>query len=152
MIPARTQPREEFAERPAPQVRSPADGGGQLADTKPAFWREGIARYERADRGRALLDLATSVVPYIALSVVMYLTLRSSHVLALALAVPTAVFLVRTFIVFHDCSHGSFLGSKRANTWLGIALGLLLFSPFARWRSTRLRKESVWRQSQAWSI
>ena len=42
--------------------------------------------------------------------------------------------LVRTFIVFHDCSHGSFLPSKRANAWLGIVLGLLVYSPFLRWR------------------
>ena len=41
---------------------------------------------------------------------------------------------MRTFIVFHDCAHGSFLPSKRANTWLGIACGLLVYSPFARWR------------------
>ena len=54
--------------------------------------------------------------------------------LALALAVPAAAMLVRTFIVFHDCSHGSFVGSRRANSWLGTALGLLLFAPFLRWR------------------
>jgi len=59
-------------------------------------------------RRRATLGVATSVVPYIALSVAMYLALGVSDLLALALAVPTAAFLVRTFIVFHDCSHGSF--------------------------------------------
>jgi omega-6 fatty acid desaturase (delta-12 desaturase) len=41
---------------------------------------------------------------------------------------------VRVFIVFHDCSHGSFLASRRANAWLGVTLGLLLYSPFVRWR------------------
>jgi omega-6 fatty acid desaturase (delta-12 desaturase) len=57
-----------------------------------------------------------------------------SYLLVLALVLPTAVFLVRTFIVFHDCSHGSFVSSRRGNAWLGMALGLLLFSPFLRWR------------------
>ncbi len=50
------------------------------------------------------------------------------------LAVPAAIFLVRSFIVFHDCSHGSFFESRRANQWLGRGIGLLLYSPFVRWR------------------
>jgi omega-6 fatty acid desaturase (delta-12 desaturase) len=64
----------------------------------------------------------------------MYLSLRVSYALAFALALPAAAFLVRTFILFHDCSHGSFFASRRANTWVGAALGLLLLSPFLRWR------------------
>ncbi len=111
-----------------------ADGDASGQRAKMAFWREILAPYERASRGRALMDLATSALPYLALSALMFVALSVSVVLALVLAIPTAVFLVRTFIVFHDCSHGSFLESKRANAWLGIGLGLLLFSPFARWR------------------
>jgi omega-6 fatty acid desaturase (delta-12 desaturase) len=114
-------------------VRPPAGGSGDQ-NTRAALWRDGLARYEQAHGGRALLDLATSALPYLAVSVVMYLALSVSYLLTLALAVPTAIFLIRTFIVFHDCSHGSFLGSKRANAWLGRALGLLLLSPFTRWR------------------
>ena len=64
----------------------------------------------------------------------MWLLLDVSLPAALALAVPTAAFLVRTFIVFHDCSHGSFLNTRRGNAWLGRSLGLLLYSPFLRWR------------------
>ena len=97
-------------------------------------WQRLLAPYARPSRGRAMLDLATSVVPYLALSAAIYLALSVSVLLALALAIPAAAMLVRTFIVFHDCSHGSFLGSRRANSWLGTALGLLLFSPFLRWR------------------
>jgi hypothetical protein len=52
----------------------------------------------------------------------------------LALALPTAGFLVRTYIVFHDCAHGSFLASKRANRWLGTVLGLLVFATFDCWK------------------
>ncbi|MCL2770682.1 MAG: fatty acid desaturase, partial [Solirubrobacterales bacterium] len=68
------------------------------------------------------------------LSVGIYFALSVSVLLALALAVPAAGLLVRTFIVFHDCSHGSFVASRRANRWLGTALGLLLYAPFLRWR------------------
>jgi omega-6 fatty acid desaturase (delta-12 desaturase) len=73
-------------------------------------------------------------VPYLALSIAMYLTLGVSYWVVLAIAVPASGFLVRTFIIFHDCSHGSFLPSKRANAWLGTILGLFVYSPFLRWR------------------
>ena len=64
----------------------------------------------------------------------MYAALDVSLLLVLVLAVPAAGFLVRTFIVFHDCAHGSFLPWRRANHWLGIACGLVVYSPFHIWR------------------
>ena len=97
-------------------------------------WRKALAPYARANHVRAAISIATSVVPYLSLSIAMYLTLGTSVLLALLLAIPAAAFLVRTFIVFHDCSHGSFLRSKRANAWLGMGLGLLLYAPFVRWK------------------
>jgi acyl-lipid omega-6 desaturase (Delta-12 desaturase) len=134
MIPVAMQPHENFTRRDSAALgRVPADGDGEQC-TGAAFWRDGLARYEQAHHGRALLDLATSALPYLALSVAMYLVLSLSYLLTLALAVPAAIFLVRTFIVFHDCTHGSFLGSKRANAWLGRVMGLLILSPFTRWR------------------
>jgi omega-6 fatty acid desaturase (delta-12 desaturase) len=110
---------------PAPVERRP---------TQRPFWREALDPYAEPRLGRSLLELATSVVPYLALSAAMYLTLGVSYLLVLALAVPAAGFLVRTFILFHDCSHGSLLRSKRANQWLGTVLGLFVYSPFLRWR------------------
>jgi len=98
------------------------------------FWRESIARYERPSLRRSLFDIATSVVPYLALTVMMYLALNVSVWITLALALPAAGFLQRTFIVFHDCTHGSFLPTKRANVWLGRLTGFLVFQPFANWR------------------
>jgi acyl-lipid omega-6 desaturase (Delta-12 desaturase) len=109
-----------------------------MAASGGAFWREALAPYARPRLGRSVLDVATSVVPYLALSVGMYLALGVSYLLTLALAIPAAGFLVRTFIVFHDCTHGSFLASKRANAWLGTTLGLFTFSTFACWRHAHL--------------
>jgi omega-6 fatty acid desaturase (delta-12 desaturase) len=83
---------------------------------------------------RSLLDIATSVVPYAALFFAMYLLLDVSVLLTLALAPLAAGFLLRTYIVFHDCAHGSFLPWRRANTALGVATGLLVYSDFASWR------------------
>jgi omega-6 fatty acid desaturase (delta-12 desaturase) len=99
-------------------------------------WRDAIAPYARPDLRRSMLDVATSVVPYLILWAVMYLALErwGSYPLALLLAIPAAGFLVRSYIVFHDCAHGSFLRSKRANAWLGTSVGLLVFETFACWR------------------
>ena len=104
-----------------------------------AFWKRDLAPYARPHLGRSLLDLATSVVPYLGLLVAMYLALDVSVLLTLALAPLAAGFLLRTYIVFHDCAHGSFLPSKRANEWLGTALGLLVYTCFRAWRHDHAR-------------
>ena len=111
---------------------------GTTPDSAPGMgaicWRDLLAPYAKPRLGRSLIDIATSLVPYLALSVLMYLSLDVSYFLTLALAVPTAGFLVRVFVMFHDCSHGSLLPSKRANAWMGIVLGLLVWAPFLRWK------------------
>ena len=83
---------------------------------------------------RALLDVATSVVAYLGFMATMFVAFQISYLLVLVLAIPTAGFLVRTFIVFHDCAHGSFVPSKRANATFGAVLGVVLYTPFAWWR------------------
>jgi len=108
---------------------SPATGKRE----KP-WWRDRLAPYSQPDMRRSVMDLATSVVPYVLLFVAMYLALDVSVLLTLALAVPAAGFLVRSYIVFHDCTHGSFMPSKRANAWVGRIIGLLVYSPFEAWK------------------
>jgi len=98
------------------------------------FWRDAVAPYERPRVARSVLEICTSVVPYLALAVGMFLLFDVSYLLVLALAVPAAGFLLRTYIIFHDCSHGSFMPTKRANTWLGVACGILVYSPFHAWK------------------
>ncbi len=106
----------------------------QKGNSESSSWQEALAPYTRPSVGRSVLDLATSVVPYLVLSVAMYLALDISYLLVLAIAVLAAGFLLRTYIVFHDCTHGAFLPSRRANVWVGTTLGLLLYAPFVRWR------------------
>jgi acyl-lipid omega-6 desaturase (Delta-12 desaturase) len=106
----------------------------EAAPVTSADWKQVLAPYARARLGRSLLDLATSVVPYLALSALMYLALDVSYLLSLAIAIPAGGFLLRTYILFHDCTHGSFLPSKRANAWLGRLLGVIVYSPYQSWR------------------
>ena len=101
---------------------------------KGSYWRDSVARHEQPSWSRAALNLATSAVPYIGLTAAMYLGLEVSVWLTLALAVPAAGFLLRIFIVFHDCTHGSFVPSRRGNVWIGRFAALLVFQPFANWR------------------
>jgi acyl-lipid omega-6 desaturase (Delta-12 desaturase) len=93
-----------------------------------------LAAYASPRLARGLLDIATSIVPYLSLSVLSFVTLGVSPVLTGTLAVIAGGFLVRTFIVFHDCGHGSLLPSKRANRYVGRVAGLLVLAPFGRWR------------------
>jgi omega-6 fatty acid desaturase (delta-12 desaturase) len=107
---------------------------GTMGSWRAPSWRAVLAPYARPDLGRSLTAVATSMVPYLGLLVAMYLLLDISYWLLLAVSVPAAGFLVRTYIIFHDCAHGSFLPWSKANEWLGATCGLLVFTPFQRWR------------------
>jgi omega-6 fatty acid desaturase (delta-12 desaturase) len=102
--------------------------------TQPLSWRTELAPYSRPSIPRSLLDLGTSVLPYVVLTVAMTLLASRSIALTLLLAPLAGGFLLRSYIIFHDCTHGSFMRTKRANVWLGRALGLLVYSDFESWR------------------
>jgi omega-6 fatty acid desaturase (delta-12 desaturase) len=108
----------------------------QNADSRHADpgWRTLLAPYSEPSHRQALAGLATSVVPYLALLAAAWAGSKVSVFLALALGVPAAGFLIRTFIVFHDCAHGSYFRAKRANGIAGAALGVVLWMPFHSWR------------------
>ena len=108
------------------------DADSREARGKP-WWIAPLEPYAGGDPWRGALCLLTSVVPYLALWPAMYYLLRVSYALTLLVAIPASGFLVRTFIVFHDCGHGSFLPSKRANRLVGIFTGLLVLNPFFAW-------------------
>jgi omega-6 fatty acid desaturase (delta-12 desaturase) len=74
------------------------------------------------------------VVPFVALWIAMYFAFDVSYWLVLALSIPASGFLLRTFILFHDCTHASLFHSRWANTWGGRIFGLFVFQCFANWR------------------
>src|SRR3954464_5799968 len=94
---------------------------GNVRSERP-FWNESLAPYARPHLGHSTADILTSVVPYLALSVGGVDLLDVSDLLTLVVAVPAAGFLLRTYIVFEDCAHGSFLKSID----LGVCLGLIM--------------------------
>ncbi len=103
-------------------------------ETADPLQREAIAPYTQPRPWRTALDIVTGPVAYLALWPVMVALLGVSYWLTLAVSVLAAGFLLRTFILFHDCTHGSLFASRKANLWFGRFFGLLVLHPFAAWR------------------
>jgi len=106
-------------------ARTPADN---------AAWKEIVAEYQKPSLGRAVWQIINTVVPYGALWYLMHLCLAVSWWLVVPLAVLAGAFLVRVFIIFHDCGHGSYFKSRAANDTVGFFTGVLTFTPYYHWR------------------
>jgi omega-6 fatty acid desaturase (delta-12 desaturase) len=98
-----------------------------------AVFNRELAPFQKSDTRRAVIQLANSLIPYFLLWYLMIRSLEVSYALTLALAIVAAGFLVRIFIIFHDCGHNSFFPSTRANKIVGAWLGLLVFTPGEQW-------------------
>jgi len=99
-----------------------------------AVWKEIVSTYQKPSAWRALWQIVSTIVPYALLWYAMYVTLSISWWLTLPLAVLAGAFLVRVFIIFHDCGHGSFFKSQTANDLTGFLSGILTFTPYYHWR------------------
>ncbi|MDB5085254.1 MAG: fatty acid desaturase [Bacilli bacterium] len=97
-------------------------------------WKKDIAPFERSDIKRSLWQLANSIVPFLLLWYLAYLSLSVSIWITLALAIPTAGFFIRIFIIFHDCAHHSFFKNRKANELIGIVTGILVSFPYHQWK------------------
>ncbi|MGE0555369.1 MAG: fatty acid desaturase [Gemmatimonadales bacterium] len=120
---SRSDPHHQPVVGQADQVRDPAPG-----------WRAVVARYQRPSDLRAVAQLATTLIPLGATFWLMHRWLDWSYLMVLALALLAAGLLVRTFVIMHDCGHGSFFRSRRANEIVGWVTGVLTLTPFAQWR------------------
>jgi omega-6 fatty acid desaturase (delta-12 desaturase) len=97
-------------------------------------WKAIVARYQQPSTWRALWQVVNSIVPYVLLWYLMYLSLSVSWWITLPLAVLASGFLIRIFIIFHDCGHGSFFKSQLANDTLGFIAGVITVTPYYHWR------------------
>jgi acyl-lipid omega-6 desaturase (Delta-12 desaturase) len=82
------------------------------------------------------LEIGVTFVPLAAVWTAMWALMHVSYWLTLALALPAAGFLVRLFMIQHDCGHGAFFRNRAANDWVGRALGVLTFTPYDYWKRT----------------
>jgi omega-6 fatty acid desaturase (delta-12 desaturase) len=97
-------------------------------------WPKLVAPFSEPDVKRSLWQLANTLIPYALLWVVLLWSVHVSYWLTLLLSVVTAGFMMRTFIIFHDCCHGSFFKTWRSNEITGVILGVLTLTPYYHWR------------------
>ena len=96
-----------------------------------------LARYREPSDGRSIAEIAITAFPLIALWLTMWASLHLvGYWLCLLLAIPAAGFLVRLFMIQHDCSHGAFFGRRSANDWVGRVIGVFTLTPHDLWRHT----------------
>jgi acyl-lipid omega-6 desaturase (Delta-12 desaturase) len=98
-------------------------------------WQKVIMKYNRPDLSKSLWQICNSLIPYLGLWYLMVLSLEYSYWITLALSFIASGFLIRLFIIFHDCGHGSFFKSKRTNKIVGMTLGILAFTPYFKWHN-----------------
>ena len=90
--------------------------------------------FEKPSVARSTLQIVTSIGLFLAACAAMYWSLHISYLLTLALTIPAAGLLVRVFIVQHDCGHGAFFRSRRANDAVGLLCSVMTVTPYANWR------------------
>ncbi len=97
-------------------------------------WQALVAKYQTPQLRRSIWQIVNSFVPYLALWYLMQWSLEISYWLTLGLSILAAGFLVRIFIIFHDCGHGCFFKSRTANHIWGYISGILTLTPYHQWR------------------
>lgn len=96
--------------------------------------RQDVAPFAKSDTAKSIFQMVNTIIPLIALWVAGYMLVDVSPWLTVGLSVISAGFVVRTFIIFHDCTHGSFFKSKKANDWVGFVTGVLTSFPYEKWK------------------
>ena len=105
-----------------------------LKNNSQERWQAIVSRYAMPDNWHSIWQILNSAVPFVLMWILMAYSLRIGYWLTLLLAFPTAGFMVRMFIIFHDCCHASFFKDHRANEIVGNMLGLLVWTPFYQWK------------------
>jgi omega-6 fatty acid desaturase (delta-12 desaturase) len=104
---------------------------------KPARdWIRTLSKYRTPSTKRSLSEVALTVVPLFALWSLSLMALNLSALAAVPIAMIAGIFLVRLFVIQHDCGHGAFLSNRRAQDWIGRLCGVLTCTPYADWKHT----------------
>jgi omega-6 fatty acid desaturase (delta-12 desaturase) len=115
-------------------MKSTAVPASHSEPEEKARWRAVIVRYQHASTPRALWQIINTFIPYAGLWYLMYWIKDISLWWTIPFAVVAGALLVRVFIIFHDCGHGSYFRSRWANDIVGFVAGVLTFTPYYHWR------------------
>lgn len=113
-------------------------------NTSNSDLRRIVASFAHPSLRKGIVQLFTSFGPFLAAYAATYALFPISPLLALALALLTGALLVRVFIVQHDCGHGSFFASKRANVIVGRLCSMVTLTPFANWARQHSMHHGNW--------
>ena len=102
-----------------------------------------LSRYRDPNFAWSLTEIAFTLGPFVALWAAMWALMHVSYWLSLTLALPAAGFLVRLFMIQHDCGHGAFFGTRAMNDWVGRACGVLTLTPYDYWKRTHATHHSA---------
>lgn len=109
----------------------------RVAPVSADAWSRRLTPYKSPQTSRALIELAATVLPLLAAWIGAWSAWSAgAWWLTLLLVVPAAFFLVRLFLIQHDCGHGAFFADARANDWLGRLLGVFTLTPYGCWKQT----------------
>ncbi|CEG27264.1 fatty acid desaturase [Bacillus sp. B-jedd] len=92
-----------------------------------------VAPYEKSETKKSVIQIINTIIPFFGLWFLAYKALPVSYLLTLALGILASGFMVRTFIIFHDCCHHSFFKNRKANKIVGTITGLITFFPYSQW-------------------
>ena len=97
-------------------------------------WQSIVSKYAYPETWRSLWQVINTVIPFFVLWYLAYRSLEVGYWLTLLLTIPAAGFMMRMFIIFHDCTHGSFFKTQLANNRLGLLLGVAVWTPYYAWK------------------
>ena len=115
-------------------------------------WKEIVKKYQKADHKKAIIQIINTFLPFIGLWILMYLSLDWSIWITVALGLINAFFLVRIFIIQHDCGHQSFFSSKKVNNLIGYICSFFSLIPYRYWAKIHNYHHGHCGQIEVWEI
>jgi acyl-lipid omega-6 desaturase (Delta-12 desaturase) len=112
---------------------APADTARHISEQA---WLKKLVPYRRSNGWRGTFELAVTIIPFASLWVMSWMLVANGIYWGLLLTIPAAGFLLRLFMIQHDCGHGAFFGRRRLDDWLGRVIGVLTLTPYDCWRAS----------------
>lgn len=123
-------------EKDIPSMTMLDEGRPAQVDEGGQYWVRILAQYREPSDARSVLELLVTMVPFVLLTALAWWSMSISYALAAIISALNGAFLVRIFVIQHDCGHSAFFTNRHVNDWIGRGLGVLTLTPYDVWRRT----------------